>query len=563
MTAARRSGILVVLAGLLALVLSACAGLPVSGPVKLGRSAAEAGEDPPVFYVPAGPSIGMTPQQVVEGFIAAGSGPRDDWGTAQLFLTEDFRQEWEPTAGVTVYSPGQRTVTEPAPGEITVEIAPEASVDATGAYAVTGGPPVSLNYRLEQVDGEWRISEAPGGIVLDRNRFASVFRSYPLMFFDPSWTYLVPDQRWFAVENAATRIAEALIGGGPSPWLARSVVTSFTQSAGLASASVPVRSQVAEVPLRAAARDLDRLTLDRMQAQLEASLEAAGVARVQMLVDGQPLPASAVPVRSTRVDARTLVLAGGVFGFVSGAEIEQMPGLGPAVQDVALDVGVDAVEVDADRRTAAVRTADGEVRRVLDDRRWQTLDGRDGLIAPTMDDLGHIYTVPADAPSAVVAYAADGTSREITGAWPTATRVSAMRVSRDGTRIAALVRDGTQTAVWIAGIVRDDDAPRQLSDPQTLGVLSGEGIDLTWLDGSTLALLVESEGQRYVVEQPIGGPSSPTRAPEAVDAIAGGNASGEVRVLDVDGRLYGQRGVTWSPMVADVTVLAVQRGIPR
>jgi hypothetical protein len=285
MTRLRRAGILAALSTLLVFALAACAGLPVSGPVRLGELIEDAGEDPPVVFVPDGPSAGMTAQQVVEGFIAAGSGPRDNWGVAQLFLAPEFRDVWKPAAGVTVYSPGQRTLTAVDDDEVQLAVVPESTVDDAGLYSTGAGSEVTLTYRLAQVDGEWRIVEAPDGIVLDRNRFASVYRSYPLMYFDATWTFLVPDLRWFVRENAATRITEALIGGGPSPWLDGAVVTAFSESAGLAQRSVPVRSQIAEVSLRAPARELEQTVLDRMQAQLEQSLAAAGILGVEMFVD--------------------------------------------------------------------------------------------------------------------------------------------------------------------------------------------------------------------------------------------------------------------------------------
>ena len=68
---------------------------------------------------------------------------------------------------------------------------------------------------------------APDGVVLDRNRFERVYSSYDLQFFDPSWTYLVPDTRWFPMQYAATSIAEALVNGGPSTWLEGAVSTAF------------------------------------------------------------------------------------------------------------------------------------------------------------------------------------------------------------------------------------------------------------------------------------------------------------------------------------------------
>jgi len=544
------------LAAVLALALAACAGLPVSGPVKLGRTVAEAGEEPAVSFNPDEPIPGMTPQQVVEGFIDAGTGPRNDWGIARLFLTED--SDWNPSAGVTVYTPGQRAVVETDEGQVTVSVSPEASVDDIGSYATASGQPIALTYRLEQVDGEWRISEAPDGIVLDRNRFASVYRAYSLMFFDASWTSLVPDQRWFTVEYAPVRIAEALVAG-PSPWLLDSVSTAFSENVGLSGPFVPVRSQTAEVSLRPPARDLDQLTLDRMQTQLQQSLATAGVRDVDLLVDGQPLEAGTVPVRSTRVDARALVLSGSSLGYLSGAEVEPLASFAQAFGDVSPN----AIEIDADRARAAVRTSTGEVRRVLSDSRWESLDARDSLLPPTIDTSGYIYSVPADDPSALRAYGPDGDSYEIADAWPGATEAYAIRVSRDGTRIAALMRDGTQPTVMVAGIVRDDaGAPVRLSEQYSLGALPGEGLDLAWLDGSTLAALAEADGGRVVIEQSVGGPSSSTRAPTAGVAIAGGNEPGAVRLLDGDGELYSQRGATWSPLASEISVLVVQQGSP-
>lgn len=573
MSVRMRSTATVALAALVALALTACAGLPVSGPVKLGRVVAEAGEDPEVSFNPEEPVAGMTPQQVVEGFIDAGTGPRNDWGTARMFLTPD--SDWNPNAGVTVYTPGQRSATQTGGGdaaedggeagdvvagvaEVTVSVMQEASVDDVGAYTPGSGQAISLNYRLAQVDGEWRISEAPDGILLDRNRFGSVYRSYSLMYFDPTWTYLLPDQRWFTVEYAPVRIAEALVAG-PVPWLADSVATAFTESAGLSGPFVPVRAQTAEVSLRPTARDLDQLTLDRMQTQFQQSLGTAGVRDVDMLVDGQPLEASPVAVRSTRIEARTLVMSGSSLGFLSGSEIDPLASFSQALQGV----DPDAVEIDADRAIAAVRTAQGEVRRVLADSRWESLDSRPELVAPSVDTTGHIFSVPADDPAALLAFGADGSTYDVADAWPGASRVDAIRVSRDGARLAALVRNGAVSSVVVSGIVRDESgAPVRLGEPTTLGELPGRGRDLAWLDGSTLAILADSEGGRTVVQQPVGGPATSTRAPEQAVSLAGGNEPGSVRVLDADGELYGQRGATWTPMASEISVLVVQKGMP-
>ena len=182
----RRPFAAALLAALLAAVLTACAGLPTAGPVHVGRAIGEEEGLPDFAFVPDGPTLDATPEQIVEGFIAAGSGPRGNWQTAQEFLTEGFRSDWSPQAGVTIYEPGDRSVSSITEDEIVVTVRPAATVDATGAYRAGGDGDIPLRYRLAQEDGQWRIAEAPDGVVLDTTRFGTVFRSYALHYFDPT-----------------------------------------------------------------------------------------------------------------------------------------------------------------------------------------------------------------------------------------------------------------------------------------------------------------------------------------------------------------------------------------
>ncbi|GAA3898238.1 LpqB family beta-propeller domain-containing protein [Microbacterium invictum] len=553
----------IVVAGLasLALVLSACAGLPVSGPVNAGQPVTDDGGQGDVSFVPAGPAPDATPAQIVEGFIAAGSGPRGNWSTAQDFLTDQAREVWKPRAGVTIYESGSRRLTEASEGQITVTIELEATVDATGAYSVAGEGETPFLFQLEQVDGQWRISQAPDGIILDENRFQSVFHNYELMYFDASWSRLVPDTRWFPPSTAVTDIAVALVDGSPTPWLLDAVVTAFSPSVGLAQRSVPERSGVAEVSLGASARGLDQQMLDRMQTQLEESLATAGIVSVDMLVDDQILVAEAVPVARMGIDSRPLVLTEDDFGYLSGTQIESIVGLSDAVLGVDAEFGATAIELNAGRETAAVRNGAGGVVRVRADGTVSEVNSRSGLIAPTIDPFDHIWTVPADAPAAVVAGASDGSFVELAGAWPGATSISAMHVSRDGTRVAALVLDGTQPSVWVAGIVRDErGVPLELGEVKLLAQLPGTGVDVAWLDGKTLAAAGVVGEQGFVVQIPVGGPATQLRAPVDVTTVSGGNQPGAVRLRSEAGNLYVQRGVSWQHQASEIRVLASQQG---
>ncbi len=548
------------IAALLALLLAACTGLPTGGAVVAGEELGEEANAPDFSYLPDPPPPGASPEQIVAGFLAAGSGPRDDWLTARRFLTPDFQQTWQPLARTIVEVPGERMVSSVGDDTVSVGITPEASVDESGALTMSDGATVPLEFRLEQVDGEWRIAEAPNGIVLDRARFQAVFREYSVMYFDPTWTFLVPDRRWFPATNAATHIAQALIDGEPTPWLAGSVLSAFPDSLELATRAVPLEAGIAQVPLTRAALAVEPDTRDRMQTQLEASLQSAGIGDAQLLIDGEPVEAEPVAVRSTRVDVRPLVLTGDAFGFLSGSAIESIPGL----SDTLVELQPTSVQVDADRVSAAVRTPSGAALRVRDDGTFEAVDERAGLIDPTIDPFGYIWTVPEGSPTGMTATSVDGETLPWPDAWPGASQITALDVSRDGTRLAALVRDGTRPALWVAGILRDaDGTPVGIGEREIVDALPGTGSDIGWVDGGTVLLLADDGESEVVVLQSIGGFGDEATAPaETVDADAAHPLSA-TRVLDADGVLYAQRGPSWSQLAADVLVLATQRGMPR
>jgi len=564
MRAARRA-LLSASAAVLVVALTACGGLPVSGPVNAGKPIPESEADGGLVFIPREPIKDATPEQIVEGFIAAGSGPSENWSTAREFLGADIRTQWNPRAGVTVYRAGERTLRQVAAGDYALTVTPSATVDAAGEMTVSGDAgDISLSFTLaQQADGQWRITQAPDGIVLDEGRFTAVYGSYALQFFDPTWTYLVPDQRWFPKQYAATSIAEGLVDGGPGAWLEGAVSTAFVDGARLAQVAVPVRSNVAAVSLQDGARALGREVLDRMQTQLETSLAAAGIDAVDMLVDDQPLAAEAISVRTTRVDSRPLVRTDDAFGFISGgsgSSIEEIPGLSDAL------VPIDAVdiEVNADRTAAAVRSADGAVSVVGSDGTVRRVDIRAPLVAPSIDLQGYVWSVPAGAPGAVVAFALDGTQVAVADAWPGAAEISAQRVSRDGTRVAAVVRDGGRWALWVAAILRSrEGVPTGLGTGRMLDVLAGPAVALTWLDGSALAAVTSAGGDPVLFSQSVGGFGETERTPDAVTSAAGGLQSGGVRLRDANGALYAQRGANWQNFASGVRVLAVQQGSPR
>jgi hypothetical protein len=126
---------------------------------------------------------------------------------------------------------------------------------------------------VKNKDGQWRISAAPDGIVLDADSFAAADVFAPTSCSTsirpgPTWSRcaVVPEE-----ENTASRIVQSLVSGKPSSWLTGAVRTAFTGDIALGRNTVTLDSQVAEVALTTAAADADPVTLARMRTQLGAA----------------------------------------------------------------------------------------------------------------------------------------------------------------------------------------------------------------------------------------------------------------------------------------------------
>lgn len=557
-----RRGILTLVLAVCAAILSACAGFPTSGNINYGLSVDEtAGESQSVAFLPDRPQPGASPEQIVEGFINAGTGPAGDWARAREFLAPSLQESWEPNAGVTVDVLASRTYTPSETDERIVDVSLDAValVDDRGAYERAELTEWTQHFELaRQSDGEWRITVAPNGVVLDRDRFPTVFHRYAVMYFDPTWEYLVPDVRWFP-SPAVSAITKALVNQPPSDWLAGSVQTAFPVD--VEAPSVSVTAGVAEVQLAVDPIDLDTVTKDRMLTQLQQSLAGAGVTEVRMSVGSTPITAEPVATRSTRVPIAPLVLTEDQFGFLTGGEIEELPGLSSQIVEAAPT----SVQVGPDRDAASIRLATGEVARIAAGE-TTVLDTRDDLVDPTIDPFGYVWSVPRGEPAAIRAFAPDGSPPiEVADAWSGATAISAMALSRDGTRITAAVTAGGRTALWVAGVVRDPNgiAPVRLGDPVALAIVGGPALAVTWIDDTSVGVVGDGDEVSIVIEQIVGGPAITTAAsPEAV-SIAGGNGTSTLRLHSADGTLYVKRGTTWQPTATGVRVLATQQGAPQ
>ncbi|WP_448231157.1 hypothetical protein [Microbacterium lacticum] len=338
------------------LTLGGCAGLPTTSGVNPGLSADQVPDrDEDVDFLPGEPQKGASPQQIVEGFIEAATSPASDWGIARMFLTDAFSDQWQPSQNVWVslMQPSYSFGEEGMDSRGTVTIEPTATLDATGAYATGSDGTLALEFGLvQQADGEWRIEDAPDWIVLDRPVFTRVFDPYPIMYFDPTWHYLVPDIRWFAKrKDVASNIVRALTGK-PTPWLEGSVVTAFSDDVAVAP-GVPIdTAHVAHVEVDGSA-GLDETTLSRMQLQLTASLAAAGASSVELSSSGAVLDIPAISTRSTTVDGRALVRTEDGVGYLDGGDFTPLEGFSEVIGTLE---EITALQLSAAKDAAVVQT---------------------------------------------------------------------------------------------------------------------------------------------------------------------------------------------------------------
>ncbi len=556
---------LAVVVAMTLLALAACASIPDSGPVRQGAPVAQVNDPLDLDFNPSPPEKGASQQRIVQGFIDAASSPKNNFKIAREYLTTAMAANWNPDESVTVDDGRNRTYDDQ--GTLwRVDVTPVANVDSVGSYhPVASTAPVGLNYQLVKENGEWRISVAPNGVVIDDPTFRAVYAQQNLYFYSPGNTYLVPDARWFParVASAATRVASSVLAG-PAPWLNGAVTTSFPKGTQLAVPSVTTDGGVAHVDLSSEAGQADPAQLQRMQYQLEQSLGSLAQS-VQLSIEGNvqqvpSLSADAAPIRNPAVDSRAFVYRGDAFGPVNGDTVTGLSGL----SDKVAALRPTAITLNASRDQAAVLSQAGvySVRKNGDPVR---VDARPGLIGPSLDPEGWVWSVPGGSPGAVqVAGANGGDAHELVANWPDATGILSLAVSRDGTRLAALLRTTGGYALMASGIVRAaNGAPNGLTEPVEIAVPSSGARSAAWTSDLTIAVLSTTSGEATgIAQQTVGGSQTSTSGPTGGRTIVGAAGLAPYVVLSADGTLLAPTGTGWQPQLDKVGAVAVQQGQP-
>ena len=549
-----RRAVAAVAALTVALLLTGCVGIPSRGGVVPGPLVKN-GQDAAPADLPLGPRHNASKTEMVNDFLQAATSSVGQYATAKEFLTAKAAQAWQPTKSVLVR---EKPATPQDVGDNVVDYAvtTKASVNALGIYVQQGADATqTLSYNFVKVKGQWRISDLPDGIVLSRTSFETAFAAYPIYFFDPDFHYLVPDMRWFpSGATVQDRIVTALLAG-PAPWLQQGVVASAIPAGVTHGSPIVVRNSAAVVDFSASAAATKPQVRGRMRQELEESLRGAGITSVSMTARGAPLafPDSADnhAVPAIAAQAAPLIQKGKQFGFYPGLQ----PIGGISTQIVGLDAT--AATLDRGQQTAAV-LAKGIVYFVTGTNS-KVVDTRPGLIAPSIDTFGYVWSVPASNPEAIQVAGADGVAHQVASGLPSDATVVSLDVSRDGTRVLIYLSTTTGPRLLVAGVIRRAGVPIALGDPLDLPVSADNPIDATWVDPSTVAALGSDSNGDAVTSYVLGGsPGDESRTDGAVRLVGAVDAD-SLRLITDTGEVQELRASGWQSIVSVATLLATQQ----
>jgi hypothetical protein len=464
------------------------------------------------------PAKGLDPLSVVRAFVRAAGAPAQGYAAAAVYLDEQARKNWKPVNGLTVIDDTFNTVngvdelnpSDPLDkSEQTVLVrgfgvgtlgADSAFIPAAGDYELP------IHVRM-QADGQWRITNPPSNLVVTESDFTTNYVRVSVNFYSQDSGTFVPDLRYIVAKpqvGLPGRVMDLLLKG-PSNALNGAVTKLIPDQATTDSNVTTSEDGSLVVPLTGVS-DQPPETKKLIAAQIALSLQAVTSSRIKILSDGTPLvpdrdswrasdlpsynlstsPSSELPGLMT-VDGRVRSLSdgqpipgpagSGAYSVLSAGQsidgkrlavIERSNGrmvlrVGDFGRDAqAVDLSGDTLTRPTWRPTPVGGTVAGEVWTVVDGhtvvRVVQTPDGKWGTIGVNASELTPLG------------------------------RITALRLSRDGARVAAVING----QLVVASVVRTGDgvalrAPRSLRGRELTSV-----VDVDWKDQETLVAVTST-----------------------------------------------------------------------
>jgi len=488
-----------------------CASIPTRGPVGKSDPVGPRNNSVNVDYQRFKPVAGASPESIIRGFIDSGTGFIDDFQVAREYLTPGLAQSWAADKRTLVYKNAFSVTAGPEKDSYQVKFDVVATVDSTGVLTPEPASRTeTIDMKLVLVDGEWRIAENPDGVILLESIFQTLFTPVSLYFYDPTFTYGVPDVRWLAgrTSRTTTAIVKAMLAG-PAPYLNGAVRSAFPNGISLVRESVPVTSGLAKVGLTSALLlETNVKQRQQMHAQLLVTLQKNlnTVSEVQFLADDREVDmgnaADAVPAMVIDNPAPPVQVALSKNDLVTydGTKTAPIPGL----RSVA-DLAPKAPAISYSGKSFAFLDGAGRNLYVATPGTPETIAASGpALTPPSFAPNGWLWTATGDGSGTVLAVDTNNAGHTpdpvvMSVPWLVGQHVKTLRISRDGTRALVISESNGVTRTQITGIFKTGETPKELTTPISL-IQTGSPTLGVWVSESSVAVMAPSAAGPVTIE---------------------------------------------------------------
>jgi hypothetical protein len=540
------------------MTLTGCASLPVAGPVRIGPDLTPTTDGDSFYYSPSSPFDGASQTEILNGFIAAGTGPQNDYAVAREYLSESIRSSWNPNQEVLIQrSTPQVVISDQDTAELVVDVA--ATVDADGKYQVTPlgtGRVLEFSFVLE--NSQWRLSRVPDATILIRPVFDVVFSGYSVYFLDRQKRFLVPELRWFPTTQATgTRLANALLGGASS-WLKPAVISAIPTGTRLSIDAVTVENGVALVDLTARALVASRSDRSLMKSQLEATLsQLPNVSQVAISIERTMQEILDIDNNTAELGVRSLAVVSedGLELLGSSQEPFFQAGKNFFEQSEILEFAVSA------QSGWIVTLSDRGVFRTRGESpgaQVELIDSRAAIADIEFDRQEYLWSMSRVIDSEIIVTSPSLAQSIVLAPWLAGQSVQAFAISPGGSKIALLVQGSSRTRVLVSAVVRDlSGTPIELTEPIELAGELSDPTSVSWIDQITIATVNTASGSTSALLSTIGGTSRQLPALASTRKIVAAGANSQLYLLTDSGELFTYRGSTWTSLRQSIRAIAL------
>lgn len=539
---------------------------------------------PYVRMIAESPKPNASPEDIVRGFLAAIASFDDPQLTiARQYLTEEAAVRWNPWRTMRVYE-GRISMSVPAAQlaraqetSVTLRGTAVATIDPEGRYTPASGE-VEETFTLVKVGGEWRIASAPNERLLSTDDLQRAFRAVDLYFPPTIPAYgLVRDRVWVPIDPARG-LPETLVRrllAGPTKPIADAVSTAFPPGTDVN--QISVEGDTVVVDFTSAIESVPLTQMEAMKAQLAWTLGDLATGRtIEIRVNGEPFRDGGLrfrPADYARFDPDAIGSQPQAYYMQRGRlhRVKEKGG-GEPVAGAAGEPGTafihPAVSADDPPMVAALVAGDGiyttTMARGVQWQRW--IAGKD-LTPPSWDRYGAVWTAEwADGRTRVWEGISGQARRVFIPEELAAERVAALRVSRDGARVAMIIEGSKGRKVKIGTIIRQGQQSRIDNVFTLIDAQEGQEIKvIAWQGSAELLVLTKGKGGQELATwsvmegMPVPDAAIKLDAQAEIDRIAAApdhvlaavDVDGDPKTADSEVRSYDADKRTWTPIAKD------------